>query len=170
MIDLLNCHGLYGVQYFFFKVAGIWCWKESDKETLAKMNCNEVSLEELREADRAWDCRSSSERRCTASTRQRGTPPPSWPGAVTPSSGLKTRNANIFIILPLCILYFLFRSDVIQTRRMAFQLYSVSALKISVTDQRLHLKSASLPTPRALVSTRWLWVLSQFYWPTEEGK
>ena len=25
------------------QVAGIWCWKESDKEGLAKMNCNEVS-------------------------------------------------------------------------------------------------------------------------------
>ena len=25
------------------QVAGIWCWKESDRETLAKMNCNEVS-------------------------------------------------------------------------------------------------------------------------------
>ena len=25
-------------------VDGIWCWKENDQESLAKMNCNEVSL------------------------------------------------------------------------------------------------------------------------------
>ena len=31
-------------QYFFPSVAGIWCWKENDQESLARMNCNEVSL------------------------------------------------------------------------------------------------------------------------------